>query len=103
MGKRVGPHGGRVFDISAAITEKRAKWGVKMLKKQFLVFGSNCTKMSSKWSKTVPQHATTAAFGSRGAFGAAPSAPRLRRRAFGAAPVAVAAYGGQITHPKKMT
>ena len=63
--------------------------GVKMLKTPIFGVGSKCTKMSSNWSKTVPQDATTAAFGGRGAFGAAP--------------VAVAAYGGQITHLKKIT
>ena len=84
--KRAGPHGGRVFDIPAAVHGKVGQMGRQNVKIRFLVLARNALKMSFKWSETVPQHVTMAAFGGRGAFGAAP--------------VAVAAYVGQITHPQ---
>ena len=35
---------------------KRAQNGLKIEKKTIFSFGSKCTKMASKWSKTVPIH-----------------------------------------------
>ena len=92
LDKRVGPHGSRVLIFSLLCTEKWAKWGVKcgvkwgvtMLKKRFLGLPRNVLKCHPNGLKRCH---STAAFGGRGAFGAAP--------------VAVAANGGQITHPQK--
>ena len=94
IGQKGRPPRGRVFDISAVhgkVGQIGRQMGVKMLKKKhFLVLAQNALKCHPTGLKRCTARHN----------GRLRRPWSLRRRDFGAAPVVVAAYGGQITHPK---